>query len=112
MMSKTRLLIAFIWIDKIKILAVNFSLPDLRQTLYHFCPSHSMEPPFGIMKKLDNSMQGKGMEMLCPIVTATKDPHQPKEQKQDFSFHSREEAKGWTPVCGMNSLGDKGYLEN
>lgn len=43
MMSKSRLLIAFIWLEKIKILAVNFSLPDPRQPLYHFCPSHSME---------------------------------------------------------------------
>lgn len=24
------------------------------------------------------------------------------------SFNSREETKGWTPVCGINSLGDKG----
>lgn len=42
--------------DKIKILAENFSLPDPRQTLYDFCPSYSMEPHFGIMKKLDNNM--------------------------------------------------------
>lgn len=50
------------------------------------------------------------MEMVCPIATATKDTHQPKELKQDFSFHSREEAKEWTPVHGINSLGEKGYL--
>lgn len=66
MVSKTRLLTAFIWIDKIKVFAVNFSLPDPRQTLDHFCPSHSMDTHFGIIKKLDNNMQGKSMEMLCP----------------------------------------------
>lgn len=50
------------------------------------------------------------MEMVCPIATATKETHQPKELKQDFSFHSREEAKEWTPGHGINSLGEKGYL--
>lgn len=50
------------------------------------------------------------MEILCPIVTATKDAHHPKELKQDFSFHSREEATERTLERGINSLGDKGYL--
>lgn len=110
MMSKTRLLIAFIWMDKIKILAVYFSLPDPRQTLCQFCPSHSMEPHFGIMKKLDNNMQEKGMEMPCPIVTASKDPHQPEELKQDFSLIAERTQRGGHRPGGINSLGDKGYL--
>lgn len=59
-MSKTRLLIAFIWMDKIKILAVIFSPPDPRQTLYHFRPSHSMESHFGIMKKNRQQHARKG----------------------------------------------------
>lgn len=47
---------------------------------------------------------------LLLLVTAAEDGHQPMELKQDFSFYSREETKGRTAECGINRLGDGGYL--
>lgn len=59
--------------DKFLILAVNFLLPNPRQTLNRFCPFCSVDLHFEIIKKLDNNLQRKRLpsllsctEKLCP----------------------------------------------